>query len=104
MTLFDSLENNFQINLADSSIGIIVYSNEFIPKHEQFSFDGGRKNSVIIRDQAGHKFIKDSKEPNKKGEIRWTCQKRTSRKCKVVIKTMGDFIVSQKNDHTCYDF
>ena len=63
-----------------------------------------RKNAVVICDQAGNKFIKDSKEPNKKGELRWTCQKRQSRGCKVVVKTVGDFIVSQKNSHVCHEF
>ena len=77
---------------------------EFIPKNEKFSLVAGKNNSIQIHDQAGYKYNKNSYEPKRKGEIRWTCSKRTSRKCKVAIKTIGDVIVSQKSNHTCYDF
>ena len=91
------------MNLADP----LRYSydkTEFIPKNEKCSFISGKNNSIQIQDQAGFKYNQDSREPNKKGEVRWTCSKRSSRKCRVVIKTLGEIIISQKTNHTCYDY
>ena len=77
------------------------YNAEFLPKYERFTYEVGKANSVIIRDQAGYRYGKDCKSTNKKGELRWCCQKRKSQDCKVIVKTVGDFIVFQKFDHIC---
>ena len=72
----------------------------FIPKHERFTYEVGRSNSVVIRDLNGHYYSKSSKTSNEKGEERWQCQKQKRRGCKVTVKTVGDFIIAQKYEHT----
>ena len=73
----------------------------YFARHESFVYDRGQKNSILLRDLFGLKYVRDSKSTNKHGEDRWTCQKRLSKGCKVIIKTIGEFIVAQKNEHTC---
>ena len=87
-------------NLTDSVV-MQGYSAAFLPKYERFTYEVGKANSVIICDESGFRYGKDCKSSNNKGELRWNCQKRKSRKCKVIVKTLEDFIVFQKYDHTC---
>ena len=62
--------------------------------------DHRNKKSSNMYDQYGFQYNK-RKEANKSGETLWSCTKRLSTGCKVTVKTLGDFIVAQKNDHTC---
>ena len=78
-----------------------VPGTDFVPKHEKFEYEYGRQKQVQIRDQAGNKYNSAFKKPNKGGEERWNCYRRTSKGCKVVVKTLEGFIISQKNEHTC---
>ena len=72
----------------------------YIPMNERFAFETNKRNSLNIIDQNGFQYMKKSKVCNKNGEDRWVCYKRRQG-CKVVVKTIGEFIVAQKNYHIC---
>ena len=60
-------------------------------RREQYTYEIGRKNAMVIRDQDNFVYIKDSKNPNQKGEERWTCRKRTSLRCRVKLHLPSRF-------------
>ena len=62
--------------------------------------DHRNRKSTNICDFEGFQYCK-RKEANKSGETLWACSRRIGFGCKVAVKTNGDFIVAQKNDHTC---
>ena len=86
---------------TDLSLRIARAPGYFPKESERFSYESGKCNSIKIRDQAGKVYHRFSKVTNKSGEERWACQRRKQRGCRVVVVTVGDFIVAQKNEHTC---
>ena len=73
----------------------------FTRTNEQFTLQTNKSNGFNISDQNGFIYNK-RKEANRAGETLWTCLKRKGGGgCKVVVKTLGDFIIAKKNDHTC---
>jgi len=74
----------------------------FVPKQERFYYEQNSRKVFNIRDQEGFIYNKNSGQSQGWQQNRWTCQKRNSRNCKVIVKTYGEFIVAKKNDHICY--
>ena len=72
----------------------------YVPKNVRFTLETNNRNTLNICDEYGFKYNRDSKQTNSRGEDRWTCVKR-KKGCKIVVKTNGDFIVAQRNEHTC---
>ena len=83
---------------------ILILLGFFIPVLKRFTTTADLKNrkNTYICDFDGFEYCK-RKEANKSGETLWTCsrRRRIGFVCKVVVKTKGDFIVAQKNEHTC---
>ena len=68
---------------------------------QRFTVTTNRNNTKNICDQNGFQYIKAKASANKAGESLWSCNRRRHWNCKAVVKTLGDFIVAMKHDHTC---
>jgi len=92
--------NTLVFNLKPINYIVVFIFLGYVTMQARFTFETNKRNTLNICDQNGFQYCRDSKFTNRWGEDRWTCCNRTQG-CKVVVKTKGDFIIAQKNVHTC---
>jgi len=89
----DGKEDNWSIRDVVLRENDILINRPFIP------CVGGR-NSIKVQDEHGFQYRKTyGRNRQEKKYINWRCSKVQSLRCKVTIKTKGEVIVLQRNEH-----
>ena len=82
--------------ISDHSLNRSLFEGEHY-KHVRFEWTLGVKGSMVILDDLGYQYRK--KYDFKDGDVLWRCSKSNALACPVRVRTRGEFILTQKNEH-----